>query len=94
MSAPGAERPPRTRPVWRSFAVTDLILVPAGQPPAARSRWRAPRPAGVAAKSERVQLRFLETAATMANHTSTRTTQLYDRRHDQVTLAEVERVRI
>ena len=34
----------------------------------------------------------LETAALIANHASTRTTQLYDRRQDQVTLDEVERV--
>ncbi|AMK20537.1 integrase [Sphingobium indicum IP26] len=36
----------------------------------------------------------LETAATMANHSSTRTTQLYHRRSDDVTLDEVERVLI
>ena len=36
----------------------------------------------------------LERAATMANHSSTRTTQLYDRRSDEVTLDEVERVLI
>ena len=36
----------------------------------------------------------LETAAAMANHSSTRTTQLYDRRSDQVNLDEIERVRI
>lgn len=36
----------------------------------------------------------LENAATMANHASTRTTQLYDRRCDEVTLDEVERVLI
>ena len=36
----------------------------------------------------------LEKAATMANHSSTRTTQLYDRRPDDVTLDEVERVLI
>jgi site-specific recombinase XerD len=36
----------------------------------------------------------LERAAVMANHASTRTTQLYDRRHDEVTLDEVERVLI
>ncbi|KHL24111.1 integrase [Croceibacterium mercuriale] len=36
----------------------------------------------------------LENAAAMANHSSTRTTQLYDRRRDEITLAEVERVRI
>ena len=36
----------------------------------------------------------LEKAAAMANHASTRTTQLYDRRLDEVTLDEVERVLI
>lgn len=36
----------------------------------------------------------LERAAVMANHSSTRTTQLYDRRSDEVTLDEVERVLI
>lgn len=36
----------------------------------------------------------LKRAATMANHSSTRTTQLYDRRPDDVTLDEVERVLI
>ena len=36
----------------------------------------------------------LEKAAAMANHASTRTTQLYDRRLDEVTLDEVERVGI
>ncbi|MGC4026169.1 MAG: tyrosine-type recombinase/integrase [Mesorhizobium sp.] len=35
----------------------------------------------------------LEAAAKMANHASTRTTQLYDRRNDQVTISEVERIR-
>jgi site-specific recombinase XerD len=34
----------------------------------------------------------LEKAANMANHASTRTTQLYDRRHDEMNLDEVERV--
>jgi len=36
----------------------------------------------------------LEKAAIMANHSSTRTTQLYDRRSDEVSLDEVERVGI
>jgi integrase len=36
----------------------------------------------------------LKTAAAMANHSSTRTTQLYDRRSDEVSLDEIERVRI
>jgi integrase/recombinase XerC len=34
----------------------------------------------------------LENAALMANHASKRTTQLYDRRSDDVTLDEVERI--
>jgi integrase/recombinase XerC len=34
----------------------------------------------------------LEKAATMANHASTRTTQLYDRRRDEMTLDEVEKI--
>ncbi|HEM8495070.1 TPA: tyrosine-type recombinase/integrase [Burkholderia multivorans] len=36
----------------------------------------------------------LENAAAMANHASTRTTQLYDRRRDDVSLDEVERIRL
>lgn len=36
----------------------------------------------------------LEKAAHMANHSSTRTTQLYDRRSDEVSLDEVERILI
>ena len=36
----------------------------------------------------------LEKAATMANHSGTRTTQLYDRRRDEMTLDEVEKIMI
>jgi site-specific recombinase XerD len=36
----------------------------------------------------------LEKAASMANHASTRTTQLYDRRQDEMSLDEVERIRV
>jgi site-specific recombinase XerD len=36
----------------------------------------------------------LEKAAQMANHASTRTTQLYDRRREELSLDEVERIRI
>jgi integrase len=36
----------------------------------------------------------LENAAAMANHASTRTTQLYDRRQEEVSLTEVERIRL
>ncbi|MGK7871329.1 hypothetical protein [Falsiroseomonas sp. E2-1-a20] len=36
----------------------------------------------------------LEKAAAMANHASTRTTQLYDRRRDEISLDEVEWIRV
>jgi len=36
----------------------------------------------------------LENAVAMANHASTRTTQLYDRRRDDINLDEVERIRV
>ena len=36
----------------------------------------------------------LENAALIANHASTRTTQLYDRRRDEISLDEVERIRV
>lgn len=36
----------------------------------------------------------LENAAAMANYASTRTTQLYDRRRDEISLDEVERIRL
>ncbi len=36
----------------------------------------------------------LEQAAAMANHASTRTTQLYDRRREAIGLDEVERIRV
>src|SRR4051794_10542950 len=36
----------------------------------------------------------LESAAIMANHASTRTTQFYDRRRDEISLDEVERIRV
>src|ERR1700737_1658667 len=36
----------------------------------------------------------LEKAAAMANHASTRTTQLYDRRREELTIGEVERIGI
>jgi site-specific recombinase XerD len=35
----------------------------------------------------------IERAAIIAGHASTRTTQLYDRRSDEVTLEEVEKIR-
>lgn len=36
----------------------------------------------------------LEDAAAIANHSNTRTTQLYDRRREEISLAEIERIRI
>lgn len=36
----------------------------------------------------------LENAAAMANHASTRTTQLYDQRHDELSLGDVKRIRV
>jgi hypothetical protein len=36
----------------------------------------------------------LEKAASMANHASTRTTQFYDRRRDEMSLDELERIAI
>jgi integrase len=36
----------------------------------------------------------LENAAAIANHASTRTAQLYDRRRDDISLDEVERIRV
>jgi len=36
----------------------------------------------------------LETAQHMANHASVRTTKLYDRRSDEISLEAVERIRI
>ena len=36
----------------------------------------------------------LEKAAAVANHASARTTQLYDRRRDEVSLDELERIAI
>jgi site-specific recombinase XerD len=49
--------------------------------------------AALAMKVEDVFVR-LENAAAMANHASTRTTQLYDRRRDEVNLDEGERIAI
>jgi hypothetical protein len=37
---------------------------------------------------------LVHSPAAMANHASTRTTQLYDRRRDDITLDEVERIRV
>ncbi|HYZ61446.1 MAG TPA: hypothetical protein VE650_03255 [Acetobacteraceae bacterium] len=36
----------------------------------------------------------LEDAAAVANHASTRTTRLYDRRRDEISLDEVDRIKV
>jgi kynurenine formamidase len=36
----------------------------------------------------------LENSAALANHASTHTTQLYDRRRDDISLDEVDRIRV
>src|ERR1700680_706844 len=59
------------------------------QDPGRRSTFRA---AGITAHLENGG--SLENAAAMANHASTRTTQLYDRRRDEMSLDEVERISI
>jgi hypothetical protein len=40
----------------------------------------------------KVEVDLGDALAAMANHASTRTTQLYDRRRDEVSLDEVERI--
>ena len=55
---------------------------------------RCPAAAGIATRLGNHSFHggTLEKAAAMANHTSTRTTQLYDRRRDEVSLDEVDRI--
>jgi hypothetical protein len=59
---------------------------------------RRPAAAGIATKLANHSFRATGSrrhagkAAAMANHTSTRTTQLYDRRRDEVSLDEVDRI--
>jgi hypothetical protein len=45
-------------------------------------------PAGVATPA------LVASVSEQANHASTRTTQLYDRRRDEISLDEVERIRV
>lgn len=85
-------------PGQRPFDVT-----PCPRPMAGRLRRRAAR-AGIATRignhtfpatgitAYRKNGGTLERAATMANHASTRTTQLYDRRSEDITLDEAQRV--
>jgi integrase len=83
-----------------------LSTTPLPQPNAYAMVGRRARAAGVATRIGNHSFRAtgitaylknggtLEKAAQMANHASTRTTQLYDRRADEVSLDEVERVLI
>jgi hypothetical protein len=53
---------------------------------------RRQRPAGDTHPTDPYAPRMLEYAQQMAAHESIRTTKLYDRRNDQVTLDQVERI--
>jgi hypothetical protein len=59
-----------------------------------RHRYQARQPQFPGDRDHRLsqEWRTLEKAAAMANHASTRTTQLYERRRDEVSLDEVERI--
>jgi len=82
----------------------NLTLTPLPQPNAYAMIRRRALAAGIATKVGNHSFRAtgitaylknggtLEKAASMANHASTRTTQLYDRRLDEMSLDEVERV--
>jgi integrase len=73
----GSTRPLRTRKAWR--AVAACIHAPIGN--------HTFRATGITAYLKNGGT--LEKAASMANHASTRTTQLYDRRLDEMSLDEV-----
>jgi integrase len=85
-------------------ATGELTLTPLPQPNAYAMIRRRAAAAGIATKVGNHSFRAtgitaylknggtLEKAASMANHASTRTTQLYDRRRDEMSLDEVERV--
>lgn len=95
-------------PLFRTFGrqTKQLTRTPLQQPEAYRMIERRTAAAGIATRIGNHSFRAtgitaylknggtLEKAASMANHASTRTTQLYDRRSDEVTLDEVERVGI
>ena len=95
-------------PLFRTIsrATKQLSDTPLSQPDAHAMVGRRARAAGIATRIGNHSFRAtgittylknggtLENAAAMANHASTRTTQIYDRRTDAISLAEVERVRI
>ena len=96
----------RKRPLFRTIArgTGRLSQAPLAQSNAHAMIRRRARAAGIATAVGNHSFRAtgitaylknggtLERAAAMANHASTRTTQLYDRRSDEVTLDEVERI--
>jgi len=98
---------PKT-PLFRALSrrTRQLGEAPLSQPDAFAMVRRRAKAAGIATKIGNHTFRAtgitaylknggtLENAAAMANHASTRTTQLYDRRRDEITLTEVERVRL
>jgi integrase len=95
-------------PLFRTVGrrTKQLTLTPLSQPDAYRTIERRTEASGIETKIGNHSFRAtgitaylknggtLEKAASMANHASTRTTLLYDRRSDEVTLDEVERVGI
>jgi len=95
-------------PLFRTVGrrTKQLTRTPLSQPDAYRMIERRTEAAGIETKIGNHSFRAtgitaylknggtLEKAASMATHASTRTTQLYDRRSDEVTLDEVERVGI
>jgi integrase len=98
----GDGKGPLFRTIGRGTAV--LTRTPLPQANAYAMIGRRARAAGIATKVGNHSFRAtgitaylknggtLEKAATMANHASTRTTQLYDRRRDEMNLDEVERI--
>lgn len=103
-SAPGSAKSPLFRTLSRR--TKQLSNRPLTQPDAFAMVRRRAKAAGITTRIGNHTFRAtgittylknggtLENAAAMANHASTRTTQLYDRRRDDITLAEIERVRL
>jgi site-specific recombinase XerD len=100
----GDPKGPLFRTIGRGTAL--LTRTPLPQPNAYAMVGRRAAAAGIATKLGNHSFRAtgitaylknggtLEKAAQMANHASTRTTQLYDRRHEELSLDEVERIRV
>jgi integrase len=90
----------KLRAVWRAWhsAALPLRSLSHGSPPRCRrrhrNRHRLPHlsPTGIAdylSNGGRI-----EVAQRLAGHASTRTTGLYDRRHDQISVGEIEKIGI